>query len=90
MTKTIDCRFCNGTRDANDSMCLGCGSPIANARRTVKVRKAEKPCPECNSRNSSVIDDHRFMCRDCGGTFENEDFGFVDDRPEINAMKRGL
>lgn len=90
MTQTIDCRFCGGIRDANDSMCLGCGSPVANARRSIKKRESKRPCPKCKSRASSAIDDVTFTCRACGSNFEDDDFGFIDDRPDHNAMKRGL
>lgn len=92
MTSTLNCRYCRGLRPTSHGVCLGCGAPVERAelqlrRRTRKPRK----CPKCGSgKYEETRDEGRFECRSCSSVFEDADFGFVDDRPEVNAMKKEL
>lgn len=84
------CRFCNGVRNVNSvNQCEGCGMPAANAIAPNRKKPVAKPmCPRCRSAHSSELEKDRFLCETCGGVFEQVDQGFLDDRPEQNAMKK--
>lgn len=87
----INCRYCGGPRMVNGKSCSGCGMAVANARvATSKKRKRHWMCPVCSSPHSRALDNHRRICVRCGTEYERPDFHFVDDRPEHNAMKKGL
>ena len=89
MTTRIHCRFCGGARPTGSGRCLGCGAPVANAE--LKPRKRSRPprrCPRCGSNRHRERHDNTFECSACSAVFEDADFGFVDDRPEVNAMKK--
>ena len=93
--KTIECRFCQVTSPLTQdgTRCAGCGMPKANAK--IKQRKKTKrdrrgDCPACGCPRCKPLDNHRRICPKCGTEFELPDFGFVDDRPEMNAAKKGL
>lgn len=96
MPKVINCRICSGQREVIGSSCGGCGTPIANAE--VKRKKSAKrnagrtkpKCRACKRFNTRLHGDGQYLCIDCGAMFEGDDFSFVDDRPEHNAMKKGL
>lgn len=85
------CRFCNGQRRVNSKkQCEGCGMPVANAMLPESNRtKVKKPmCPRCRSSHSTEREKGRYNCETCGGVFEAADMGYVDDRPEQNAIKK--
>jgi hypothetical protein len=82
------CRFCNGDRYHNEKICLGCGMPVAQCKPVVKEPR-KKHCPCCNNQGPHInIAFERYRCRGCGVIMENQDFGFIDDRPERNAVKK--
>lgn len=84
----IDCRFCGGQRPDNGKVCLGCGAPVANAKRVVRpLKERRRKCPRCGS-NKYVHADGRLSCKECWCVYEDADFGFVDDRPLENAIKK--
>lgn len=83
---TIHCKFCQGERETNGAVCLGCGSDISQAR--VKPKKQLRNCPKCSSHRASELDEYRYTCRDCGAVFEDLDFSFLDDRPHIALEKK--
>ena len=86
MTDTIQCRFCQGVRPVLLKRCQGCGSPVENARDNSKPR-AKRQCPKCQSGSYQEIDAGRYVCRSCQGVYEDDDFSFVDSRPDVNAEK---
>lgn len=91
--RTINCRFCKGSRNVYHGLCDGCGHPAANVEVKPATNKPAKVyripvCPACHSTNRTELESHRWMCNKCGGIFEREDMGYVDDRPDINAQKR--
>lgn len=89
---TIFCRFCVGPRGVNSAkQCEGCGMPVANANVPESVRKQNKlrlKCPKCRGTHIREIEADRYCCETCDSVFEAADTGFVDDRPEQNAMKK--
>lgn len=92
MPDLINCRFCRGPRDVRNGICMGCGSPAANAKQVERKRPSRTriACPRCKSVRSSPHSDGTRICRECGTEFEQMEVFFADDRPEHNAMKRGL
>lgn len=63
--------------------------PAANA--IVPNSSKKKPvvkCPKCRSSNGDEFEKDRFCCQTCGAVYEAMDQGFLDDRPEQNAMKK--
>ena len=83
-----NCHFCNGEREHDGKVCLGCGSPVHScAPRNTKPRS--KNCPACrNPGPHQMISFERYRCRGCSVIMEKQDFCFVDDRPELNAIKK--
>lgn len=90
MTETIKCRVCQGDRPHDGRYCLGCGTPIQNAIDRSKPNKGTStPCPRCNRYHGhKEIEPGRFVCGNCGGVFEGDDFDMVDTRPLENAIKK--
>ena len=85
----LQCRICNGPRPTNGKVCLGCGTPVANATPSIRPRvQTPRVCPKCGSRRYIPCEDQRFECVECSSHFEDADFGFLDTRPVENAMKR--
>lgn len=86
----IDCRMCRGCRPHNGKVCLGCGTPVANARVVERKRSqpGRPPCPACGCRVSHEVAAGRFSCRDCMAEFEAVEVGYCDTRPDVNAEKR--
>lgn len=89
------CRFCQGERPHDGKFCLGCGSPVENARISPtgqRNRPSQKraQCPKCGSGGNQVLGDGSLVCRNCGAWFDpdNEGVVAVDTRPEQNAMKK--
>lgn len=71
--------------------CSGCGMPVANAfvpESTLAKQRSKPKCPSCRSNNATVLEADRWMCATCGSIYETPDMGYVDDRPEQNAMKK--
>ena len=84
----IDCNICQGRRESAGGVCLGCGTPVANARMPGKVSASKPRCPNCKRSQSRELERGRFLCGHCRAVFEREDVGYLDDRPAINAEKR--
>ena len=83
------CNFCRGIRPATATHCLGCGAPLARTKQPQQPKGAGRPpCPACRRTRSREIEPDRYECRDCGAVFERDDFGYLDDRPDVNAEKR--
>lgn len=53
----------------------------------VQKNSVHPRCPRCGNHKSYQIEPGRFCCNKCQGVFEGADFGFVDDRPNVNAEK---
>ena len=86
---TIKCRICRGVRNTNGRVCLGCGTPVANAIDRNKPKRARPTCPICGPRPKvSEVQPGRFECGGCRSHFEADDVGYVDTRPDVNAEKR--
>ena len=90
MTSIINCRYCDGERQVVLGICTGCGSPRSMAARRMKGRKKAEKCPKCKSPRIRLRETKEFHCMDCGAEFEAYDFSFLDDRPENNAIKKGM
>lgn len=92
--KAIFCRYCNGLRSVTivqaKRLCEGCGSHAANAEvpESSRQKKPKPQCPKCRSYRVTEVEAKRFLCELCNAVFEALDYGFVDDRPEQNAMKK--
>mgnify|MGYP006908234776 CR=1 FL=1 len=85
----IQCRFCNGPRRTLGGVCLGCGMPVANARDNRRpAKKRPRRCPRCRSDRCTEVSPGEYKCNECSADFENDDFSFVDDRPEENLDKK--
>lgn len=86
---TINCRFCRGHRPTDGKRCLGCGAPVAHAILRQRPRvQVERHCPSCHRKTYRTIEPGRFECVNCLAQFEDDDFSYVDTRPEQNAMKK--
>lgn len=84
----VNCRICRHESPTNGKVCLGCGTPVANARAHPSKKKNQKPkCPQCR-RDQSYEQLGFLVCKACGAHFEDDDFTFVDTRPDVNAMKK--
>lgn len=87
MTQTHNCKICCGIREHNGKHCLGCATAINRCIPDEKRRA--KHCPICNDPGPHYsIAVERFKCRKCSAIMELADFGFVDDRPLQNLMKK--
>jgi DNA-directed RNA polymerase subunit RPC12/RpoP len=88
--QTLNCRMCGGVRPHNGSVCLGCGTPVANAQNVNRKPKqdARPACPKCGCRVSWEIEPGRYSCRECMGVFEREDVSYLHHDPAINAERR--
>lgn len=92
----IRCRFCNGNRRVVGvgvhNFCEGCGAHAAKAKVAGDplVSCPIVRCPHCRLQNARNIEADRYECRHCHAVFEVVEQSFVDTRPEINAIKRGL
>lgn len=63
--------------------------PVANATVKPKAKSVNRRCPRCDSRAvQREIEPGRYCCNRCRAVFEDDDFGYVDDRPDVNAEKR--
>lgn len=82
------CRICQGDRPHNGTTCLGCGTLLVKCKET-KEKRNRHECPGCTHTGPHQITEHgRWRCVKCTAIFEGPDFGFVDDRPEVNAAKK--
>jgi transposase-like protein len=81
--------MCRKVSPHDGRRCLGCGTPIANAKVTTKA-PAKPRCPNCGSgKNKPVLgDESRLECQACHAAFELPDGYALDDRPDVNAEKR--
>lgn len=87
-TKKHRCRICLGDRPNNGTICLGCGTALIKCQETRK-KKPVTECPGCRSNGPfKSIEAGRFRCPKCTAVFESGDFGFLDDRPDINVEKK--
>jgi hypothetical protein len=88
VTSEHECRPCGGKRPHNGSHCLGCGSPIEICRPSKNRNRWRSSCPSCASDGPhQTLEAGRYRCQKCNAIFEQPDFGFVDDRPDINVEK---
>lgn len=90
MSDIIHCRYCNGERQTTPSgLCTGCGAPAANAKvHSPKKQESLAPkCPQCGGRKARALD-KSWLCLKCGAEFDLSDLFILDDRPDVNAMKR--
>jgi hypothetical protein len=88
MTQTSRwCRICRKQQRTIDGtqLCNSCGTPTTEMRPPNAVNTAPR-CPRCRH-NGQQQPDGRHYCRACSVWFEADDFGYVDDRPDINAEK---
>lgn len=86
---THNCNMCRKVQEHDGKRCLGCGTPVANAK--VPTKSPSKPrCPGCGSGNNKPVpwDESRLECQACHAVFELPDGVALDDRPDVNAMKR--
>lgn len=89
MAETHNCRICNKVSPHDGRRCLGCATPIANAKVTTKA-PAKPRCPRCGSGSHRPLtfDRARLECQACHAVFEPPDGYAVDTRPDVNAEKR--
>lgn len=89
MTENHECKCCGGSRPHNGEICLGCGTPILKCKPSKSTNRFRSSCPQCASDGPHVVlEAGRYRCPKCTAVFEQPDFGFVDDRPDINAEKK--
>jgi transposase-like protein len=91
MTDLLHCRYCRGERPFTDKMCLGCGSPRANAMVHILPPNAEvriPTCPGCGLNHGVKLEEDRYKCPICHAVYERLEQSFLDDRAEFNAMKK--
>ena len=95
MPEKQHCKICGGKRssyrDGKVLRCEGCGMPVGNCHITneqLQKTKSRLSCPQCRSPHAEHIELGRFSCSTCGTVYELPDHGFIDDRPEQNAMKK--
>lgn len=82
------CRICDGKRPHNGTICLGCGTLLVKCKAAT-VKRDIRECPKCTHTGPhKLIEAGRMRCLKCTAVFEGPDFGFVDDRPEVNAEKK--
>lgn len=86
-TMNHNCSICRGSRPHNGSVCLGCGTPLAKATLKKTDRRNTTECPGCRHNGPFQDIGGRLRCGKCTAVFEGSDFGFVDDRPDVNAEK---
>jgi len=85
------CRMCRGPRPFNANGCTGCGTPRAKAivpAERLKQPEVNPTCPGCGDNHVERFQAERWKCARCHSVFEPVEFGFVDDRPEINLAKK--
>lgn len=83
-----NCRFCGGPRPHNETYCLGCGTEIEKCKPVQTSRRKDPNCPKCTHNGPHQnLSATRRRCVKCTAVFEGADFGFVDDRPEVNLAK---
>jgi len=87
-TKKHRCRICRGDRPNDGVICLGCGTALLKCQETRKKRPVTE-CPGCRASGPfKVLEAGRFRCTKCTAVFEQGDFDFVDDRPDVNVEKK--
>lgn len=64
--------------------------PAANVAIVNPVKTTRVRCPNCTRLKVRQLDNHGYICLGCHVEFEPVDFAFADDRPEHNAIKKGL
>mgnify|MGYP006977238369 FL=1 len=81
--------MCGKVSPHNGHRCLGCNTPIANAKVTTKP-PAKPRCPGCGSGKNKPVpwDESRLECQACHAVFELPDGFALDDRPDVNLEKR--
>lgn len=85
---THNCRPCGKVSPHDGKICLGCGTPIANAKAAKAPAGPKRVCPKCKSGSYRVLEEGRFVCRGCAAVYEELDGFAWDDRPDVNAEKR--
>ena len=88
MTQTHRCNFCNGIRPIHAGLCTGCGTPVIRCKPPT-IKRNRNECPGCTHTGPhELMETGRYRCQKCTAIFEGPDFGFMDDRPEVNAAKK--
>lgn len=87
--QTINCRFCRGPRAIIAGKCSGCGMPRQNASDNSRQKQKVLRCPGCRATGRDVLEPGRYCCRHCLTVYEDDDFTFVDTRPDRNLEKQG-
>ena len=82
------CGICQKQRQGQNGRCESCGSLVSTAKVKPPRSSTCPPCPKCGTYQSTLRSDGYWHCRTCGGLHEPDDFGFLDDRPDVNAEKR--
>ena len=68
--------------------CASCGTVVREVKPSVASNTRPK-CPKCGRSRARRWHDGRWLCPDCSALFETEsEVGFLDTRPDVNAMKR--
>lgn len=89
--QTIKCRMCQGPRPTDGHVCLGCGTPVANARDVSKDKSQVIVCSNssCRSRGPHMrMEPGRYCCKKCGAVLEPADFSHLDTDPHRNLEKK--
>lgn len=87
MSQEHYCKFTRSIQPNNGSICLGCGSDLTRCKQDKPKRKTSE-CPGCTHHGPhKEIEAERYRCLKCGAIFEKPDFGYVDERPDVNAEK---
>lgn len=83
------CRVCQKPREplAGGHRCNSCGTPTTEMRPPAVVVNVAPKCPQCRCLGREQPDG-RYLCTKCSAWYERDDFGYVDDRPDVNAMKQ--
>jgi hypothetical protein len=81
------CRVCRKERSTlpGGHQCNSCGTPTTEMRPAAMHSTAPR-CPQCRH-GGKMQPDGRHYCQKCDVWYEADDFGFVDDRPDVNAEK---
>lgn len=86
--EAIFCRICRKNQLTVQGRCRSCGTPAANAKSNSKPGSGLTKCPFCHHGSTVQLEEGRFYCKICDKHFEDDDFGFLDTRPDVNLEKK--
>lgn len=81
------CHPCRCRRRFWNGLCSSCGHPQKASYEPVRRESAGMICPACHSSRKTETEPGRYRCLECSSVYERPDTGYVDDRPEQNAIK---